>query len=264
MKASLHLKVVPFLGTVDVARWRAVDASTRSSFEVDVGKNVWMTCAANEFPGMIGAKAFFAGAHRTAILRCHMLCCRANCAMGETLYIDKIENAASLARHLSTAFSACAAHRAFTGGNAHVLLGHINMEHSRRGTSFRFGTKDRPSLCGLPAGVLEVRTYLDGGDQLMFSMKYTIDMECEFRQHLQATPVRGTVDLVSVLPSMMSFCDLALDGSWNFAARGRHVTTPARIEAYAGCEMLCVLRVMEGDHAMTRENSFVSSSEDSD
>eukprot|EP00928_Gymnodinium_smaydae_P091228 TRINITY_DN7492_c0_g1_i7.p1 TRINITY_DN7492_c0_g1~~TRINITY_DN7492_c0_g1_i7.p1 ORF type:complete len:270 (-),score=31.37 TRINITY_DN7492_c0_g1_i7:352-1161(-) len=266
MAAPLRLHVAHFLGTVAVARWQAVDTSTKEAFKVVDGKDVLMTCAANEFPGMMAASTFYMREHRAAILRCHMLCCRANCALGLALHIHDIEDATLLARQMSTAYRACAAHRTFTGNNAHVLLGHFNMNWPRHGTFFHFGRNDMPSIGRLPPGVLEVRMELDGGENLMMSMKFTVDIEWEFCQHGRAEHVCGTVDVASVDPGMTSFFDapLALDGSWNRAVIGRRVTVPTRSKAYEGQDMLCVLRMMEGDHAITRENSFESDSDDSD
>eukprot|EP00928_Gymnodinium_smaydae_P091224 TRINITY_DN7492_c0_g1_i2.p1 TRINITY_DN7492_c0_g1~~TRINITY_DN7492_c0_g1_i2.p1 ORF type:complete len:270 (-),score=33.28 TRINITY_DN7492_c0_g1_i2:398-1207(-) len=266
MKAPLRLNVASFLGTVSVARWQAVNASTRKTFEFVESDKMWMTCAANELPWMITDRIFFAEAHRAAILRCHMLCCRANYALGPALEIKDAEAATLLARQLRIAYTACAAHKTFTGKNAHVLLGHFNMDRAPVGTLFHCGANGMPSIGGLPAGVLEVHMYLDGGENLMLSMRYTVDVEWEFCRHVQAQHVRGTVDVASVDPGMMSFCDapLALDGSWNFAVIGRRVTVPTRSKAYEGQDMLCVLRMMEGDHAITRENSFESDSDDSD
>eukprot|EP00928_Gymnodinium_smaydae_P094286 TRINITY_DN7894_c0_g4_i2.p1 TRINITY_DN7894_c0_g4~~TRINITY_DN7894_c0_g4_i2.p1 ORF type:complete len:272 (+),score=25.38 TRINITY_DN7894_c0_g4_i2:76-891(+) len=262
LDSSLRLKVASFLGTVSVAKWQAVDASTRKSFEIVGNSNVWMTCAQHEFAELIADRELYTGEHRMALLRCHMLCCRANYALGPALLIHDIEYATTLSRHLHDAHNACAAHRALVGGDAQVLFGWFNLNFPSRGTLFRCGTNDKPSIAGLPAGVLKVKMDLDGGDNLMASMTYTVDVASELSPRVHPSHVRGTVDVASVDPGMMSFCDvpLALDGSWQFAVRGRRVTSPTRQRAYSGDLMLCVLRVMEGDHCMTRVNSFSSTS----
>eukprot|EP00928_Gymnodinium_smaydae_P094285 TRINITY_DN7894_c0_g4_i1.p1 TRINITY_DN7894_c0_g4~~TRINITY_DN7894_c0_g4_i1.p1 ORF type:complete len:272 (+),score=31.08 TRINITY_DN7894_c0_g4_i1:82-897(+) len=262
LDSRLYLKVASFLGTISLAKWQAVDASTLKAFEIVGSSNVWRTCAQREFAELIADRTFYAGEHRTAILRCHMLCCRANYALGPALHMNDIEYAKVLSCHLHDSHSACAAHRALVGGDAQVLFGWFDLRFPSRGTLFRCGANDKPCIAGLPAGVLKVKMDLDGGDNLMVSTTYTADTESELGQRVPTSHVRGTLDVASVDPPMMSFCDvpLALDGTWQFSVRGRRVTSPTRNRAYSGQLMLCVLRVMEGDHCMTRVNSFSSTS----
>eukprot|EP00928_Gymnodinium_smaydae_P009886 TRINITY_DN13702_c0_g1_i1.p1 TRINITY_DN13702_c0_g1~~TRINITY_DN13702_c0_g1_i1.p1 ORF type:complete len:269 (+),score=33.22 TRINITY_DN13702_c0_g1_i1:17-823(+) len=251
MDSRLHWKVVHFLDTISVARWQAVDVSTKTSFEVAEGENVWLTCAEYERDKMVANRALYEGEHRTAILRCHSLCRRSNYAMMSALYVDDVEAASKLSSQLQSACRTCRAHRKVSGLNAHVLLGAFDLRGSSRGTMFRFGVDGRPSIAGLHAGIMEVNLLLDGGGKLMASAMYTTGIAGDSRPLAQASRVRAIVDVASADPKMtMSFREvpLALDGSWCTSMIGR-ATSRNGSDEYSGRAVVCVLAVLEGGYS---------------
>eukprot|EP00928_Gymnodinium_smaydae_P076309 TRINITY_DN5930_c0_g3_i1.p1 TRINITY_DN5930_c0_g3~~TRINITY_DN5930_c0_g3_i1.p1 ORF type:complete len:274 (-),score=32.12 TRINITY_DN5930_c0_g3_i1:459-1280(-) len=250
MDTRLHSKVVHFLDTVAVARWQAVDVSTKKSFEVAEGSNVWLTCAEYERSEMVANRALYEGEHRTAILRCHALCRRSNYAMMPALAIDNIEEASQLTRQLRVAHRACKAHKVVSGLDAQVLLGVFDLSESSRGTMFRCGADGRPSILGLPPGVLEVNRMLDGRRTLMASSRYTTDIAEQFTPHAHANRLLAVVDVASAdheMTLLFRGMQLTLDGSWSTSMIGS-VASAGGSGEHSGRAVLCVLTVMEGGY----------------
>eukprot|EP00928_Gymnodinium_smaydae_P086364 TRINITY_DN7041_c0_g1_i4.p1 TRINITY_DN7041_c0_g1~~TRINITY_DN7041_c0_g1_i4.p1 ORF type:complete len:215 (-),score=28.20 TRINITY_DN7041_c0_g1_i4:350-994(-) len=196
---------------------------------------------------MVADRALYEGEDRTTILRCHALCRRSNYAMMlPAMRVKDVEDASRLARPLQNAHRSCRAHRKASGLGAQVLLGSFDLEESSSGTKFRCGADARPSMAGLPPGILEVNLLLDGVDKLMACATYKTCIEGELRPLARANRMRVVADVQSLDTEKTLFfrgVSLALDGSWQTSMIGR-----ARRGEHSRRALLCVLTVMEGGY----------------
>eukprot|EP00928_Gymnodinium_smaydae_P005464 TRINITY_DN1185_c0_g1_i4.p1 TRINITY_DN1185_c0_g1~~TRINITY_DN1185_c0_g1_i4.p1 ORF type:complete len:269 (-),score=16.56 TRINITY_DN1185_c0_g1_i4:167-973(-) len=244
------------LHMADVARWRAVDTSTKAFFDRDTNhQNAWLTCARTQFTDdcLFATSALYHPLYRKLCFQFHSMLQRANWMWSpDQLIVLEIENAELIVRQLQEAYMACADHRASSGRDAQVLLGSFEIFDSGK-AMFRFGAEGcPPTVAGLPPGVLIVSMVFEK-EKLMISAKYGIIHGDVIKSYPEAANIRFTLSVASADPDVFMSCrhiPLILDG--RLRASACSVQCASDLEYDVDWPVLCVLGLLEGEPSSSR------------
>eukprot|EP00928_Gymnodinium_smaydae_P098391 TRINITY_DN9136_c0_g8_i1.p1 TRINITY_DN9136_c0_g8~~TRINITY_DN9136_c0_g8_i1.p1 ORF type:complete len:288 (+),score=47.55 TRINITY_DN9136_c0_g8_i1:66-866(+) len=239
-EAAVHLQME------DVTRLRTVNSATREAFEIEGDENVWLCCAQNQFgEELFATYALYVRSQRQLCFKFHSMLSRVNYMWScEPLIVHDLQEASLIERRLRNAVCASTAHRAASGRDAKVLLGEFYLNETECGTKFRFGGVEMPSLVGLPAGVLEIALFLDGG-ALMACARYGVERDGVLQRYREAERMQLMLNIDSAEDEVfMSFrgIPLILDGRWRSSNCG---CCFKRLASGIDESVLCVLSLLD-------------------
>eukprot|EP00928_Gymnodinium_smaydae_P005468 TRINITY_DN1185_c0_g3_i2.p1 TRINITY_DN1185_c0_g3~~TRINITY_DN1185_c0_g3_i2.p1 ORF type:complete len:274 (-),score=31.01 TRINITY_DN1185_c0_g3_i2:200-1021(-) len=249
--AAAHLRMA------DVARWRAVDMSTKTIFDVDGDDNVWLNCAQTQFTTdrLLAWDELYEIPHRKLCFKFHSMLQRTNYMFSDNpLLIEGVEEAACVEHRLREAMHACSQHRATSGRDAHVLLGLFKIFGPGDAiATFRFGAEGYlPTIAGLPPGILFVRMAYEEEQLKICAMYGTIHGNVIKAFH-EAEKLQFTLSVACADRDLSLSCrciPLILDG--RVRASACRCECPSDLECDIDWPVLYVLRLFEGDVSDSR------------
>eukprot|EP00928_Gymnodinium_smaydae_P000222 TRINITY_DN10082_c0_g1_i1.p1 TRINITY_DN10082_c0_g1~~TRINITY_DN10082_c0_g1_i1.p1 ORF type:complete len:263 (-),score=23.92 TRINITY_DN10082_c0_g1_i1:524-1312(-) len=251
MDVYVELRTAKYLRMSELARWRAVDTTTKSTFDMESEENAWQLCAQAQFgcDRLFALYCLYSSPQRQLCFKFHSMLQRANYMLSSVpLIVEHIEGAALIERQLRQAFSVSSAHRAVFGRGAQVLLGSVCLR-GKKETLFQFGGEETPPLiAGLPPGVLAVRMCLKD-DRFMIWAAYGEMRGNVFYQCQRAARMQFTFDICSADQDVsMSFrgVPLVLDGRWR-SCKCSTSHCPSS-QSYKGWPVLCVFSIFVRSH----------------
>eukprot|EP00928_Gymnodinium_smaydae_P039626 TRINITY_DN2702_c0_g1_i3.p1 TRINITY_DN2702_c0_g1~~TRINITY_DN2702_c0_g1_i3.p1 ORF type:complete len:283 (-),score=13.04 TRINITY_DN2702_c0_g1_i3:185-985(-) len=251
--------IVSFLSAVhlrmaDVARWRAVDISTKTLFDANGDENVWLHCARSQFKTdrLLVSGELYARSHRKLCFSLHSMLQRANYMLSPVpLFVEDVEEAILLEHRLREATYACSDHRASSGRDAQVLLGQFDLRAGD--TVFRFGGEGNlPPVAGLPPGILIVRMFFDRGKLMTYAV-YGVLRGGVIERLREAESLRFTLGVDSADCEVSMSCRsilLCFDGRWR--ASTCKIDGQLSLQGGMDWQLRCVLALLEGEPSGTR------------
>eukprot|EP00928_Gymnodinium_smaydae_P093273 TRINITY_DN7735_c1_g1_i1.p1 TRINITY_DN7735_c1_g1~~TRINITY_DN7735_c1_g1_i1.p1 ORF type:complete len:268 (+),score=49.77 TRINITY_DN7735_c1_g1_i1:74-877(+) len=248
METLMMIEAASYLSMKDVASWRAIDLATKQAFDTEGDENVWLCCVLNGF----GTDVFFTyelyeRPHRKLCFKFFSMLSHVTCmASSTTLLVEDLEEASLIERRMRSAVTACSAHRAGSGQDAQALVGDFFVHDEFAGTMFRFGDEGKPTIAGLPPGVLMVGLLWDGG-ALQVRAWYGVEHNDVFEEYPQAARVQLTMNVDSAeTDTFLSYhgTPLILDGQWRSSSCGCY---RKRFACDSDLAVLCVLSLLVGD-----------------